>query len=155
MHACRSPHAGSDEASIHISPRPLSAGGSGAAPHRWLLCRVAHNLKNMFTKTVRNSSTCLTTRTSRSFNLSAWFTPAVAVRLRYMKVTDKNASLYGDKRYMVFYGHQAVKPQVLCNIENFVILKFVISRFNCTNYFALLGSKNLQSFIQGVFCLYF
>lgn len=31
----------------------------------------------------------------------------------------------------MFYGHEVVKSEIFLYIENFVILKFVINKFNC------------------------
>lgn len=45
---------------------------------------------------------------------------------------------------MVLYGQKVMKSQILRNIDNFIILKFVISRFNCSIV------CNLQSFLKSL-----
>lgn len=52
------------------------------------------------------------------------FIALVAEKLRYIEIEDNLASLYGRKNYVAFSGHDLIKTEILCYIENFVMSRF-------------------------------
>lgn len=112
-------HRSKGEERIEVHPFSASAARKRAALLRSSLSVAWHAIRKMRSEKLR-----------RSQPYDPWnqqkcqFIALVAVKLCHIEIADNLASLYGRKKYVAFSGHDLIKTEILCYIENFVILRF-------------------------------
>lgn len=106
-----------------ISVRELRFFAVAARKHtallRWSLSVAWHAIRKMHSEKLRTSQPY-----DHWHQQKCQFIALVAVKLCYIEIADNLASLYGGKKYVAFSGHELIKTEILCYIENFVILRF-------------------------------